>query len=318
MNTKTNPFLSVVIPVLNERESLANLFERLVPVLEGSKKSYEIIMVDDGSTDQTVKELIALQDTYPQLIVIELSRNFGKEAALTAGFQEAKGKAVISIDADLQDPPELILEMLARWEEGNEIVVAIRNNRDSDSFSKRITAASFYWLMEKIADIKIQANAGDFRLLDKKAVEALLSLPERTRFNKGLFAWIGFKTSYVYHTREVRNAGKSQFNARKLIALAIDGITSFSSTPLRLFGVLGLCISLASFIYGAYIFLRTLLFGIDMPGYASIFVTVTFFGGLNLLGIGLLGEYIGRIFLEAKQRPLFLIRNTYRAKQIEK
>lgn len=312
-----NPIVSIVIPVLNEANNIYDLFERLKAVLIQTKASYEIVIVDDGSTDNTIAKLIELQEVYPQLLVIELSRNFGKEAALTAGLQHASGDAVITIDADLQDPPELILEMLEKWKEGNEVVTAVRTDRKTDTFSKRFTAKAFYWLMDQIADIKFQPNAGDFRLLDRKAVNALLSLPERTRFNKGLFAWIGFKNCFVFHARDARNAGASQFNFRKLLALAIDGITSFSNVPLRIFGVIGLSVALLSFIYGSYILLRTLLFGVDLPGYASIFVVVTFFGGLNLIGIGLLGEYIGRVFLETKQRPIYLVRTIYQKKQAD-
>jgi len=311
----SQPYLSIVIPVLNEADNLKQLFDRLFTILGQTGKSFEIVVVDDGSTDQTLQVALAIQKERGKITVIELSRNFGKEAALTAGLQHSAGAGVITIDADLQDPPELILEMIAKWEAGSEVVTAVRSDRDSDTFRKRQTAKAFYWLMERISNIRVQPNAGDYRLFDRKAVNALLSLPERSRFNKGLFAWIGFKTAVVYHAREARNAGSSQFNFNKLFALAVDGITSFSIAPLRIFSWLGLLTALFAFAYGAYIFLRTLLYGADLPGYASIFVVIMFFGGLNLIGIGLLGEYIGRIFIETKQRPLYLISHVYAGRE---
>lgn len=307
------PRLSVVIPMRNEAPALETLFARLLPVLNATRLTYELVCIDDGSRDDTLAQLLQRRHALPTLRVVELTRNFGKEAALTAGLAHSRGDAVIVIDADLQDPPELIPQMIDAWQQGHEVVAAVHRLRDRDRWLKRASAGLFYGLMRRISDVQLMPNAGDFRLLDRVAVDALLRLPERTRFNKGLFAWIGFKTAYIEHVRAPRSDGVSQFNFRRLTRLAIDGITSFSALPLQLWVYLGLTIAGMAFLYGSAIIVRTLIWGVVVPGYASLIVAVMFFGGINLLGIGILGEYIGRIFIEVKARPLYLVRRVHGA-----
>jgi glycosyltransferase involved in cell wall biosynthesis len=305
------PEVSIVIPVYNESQMLGHLFATLLPILQPAARSFEIVVVNDGSSDDSLQRLLALQCTLPQLRVVDLSRNFGKEAALTAGLAYSRGACAIVLDADLQDPPELIAQMLAKWREGYETVVAVHAERSTDSYLRRTFSGWFYGLLNSVSHLTIIPNAGDFRLLDRAAIEAFLALPERTRFNKGLFAWIGFRHYLIEHERPARAAGASKFNYRRLFSLAIDGITSFSSVPLRISTYLGMLVAAVSFGYGAYIVLRTLIYGADVPGYASLFIAVVFIGGINLLGIGILGEYVGRIFLESKRRPLYVVRKAH-------
>lgn len=305
------PVLSLVIPCHNESAGLQALFARILPLLEQAEPSHEIIVVNDGSRDQTLPVLLALQGTLPQLRVVDLSRNFGKEAAIAAGLAHCRGKCAILMDADLQDPPELIPTMLARWRAGDEAVVAVHSMRATDSALRRALTRGFYRLMGSWSDTAMTPNMGDFRLLDRAVVDAFLALPERTRFNKGLFAWIGFRQSIIEHDRPLRDTGRSSFSYRSLFGLALEAITSFSSAPLRLCAWSGGLIAVAAFVYGLYIVLRTLLIGNPVPGYTSIFVAVTFFGGVNLLGIGILGEYVGRVFVESKRRPLYLVRRLH-------
>jgi glycosyltransferase involved in cell wall biosynthesis len=275
----------------------------------------EIICINDGSTDNTLALLVFQQQNCVianvQIKILDLSRNFGKEAALTAGLDYASGDAVIPIDTDLQDPPELILEMLEQWQQGYEIVLATRCDRSSDSWLKRSTARWFYKLHNKISKPALPEDTGDFRLLDRCAVDALKQLPENQRFMKGLFNWVGFRTTQISYARVARIEGESKFSAWRLWTLALDGITSFSTVPLQVWTYLGLSISVSAFFYGSFIFLRTLVFGIDLPGYASLLVSMLFLGGLQLIGIGVLGEYIGRIYMESKHRPVYLIRKKY-------
>jgi glycosyltransferase involved in cell wall biosynthesis len=304
------PELSLVIPVYNESAGLDALFERLLPILAAAA-SFEIVMVNDGSGDDTLPRLLQRQQAVPQLRVIDLSRNFGKEAALTAGLWHCRGACAITLDADLQDPPELIPQMLDKWREGYETVVAVHAERNTDTFLRRVFSHAFYFLLNAVSDMRFVPNAGDFRLLDRVVIEAFLSLPERTRYNKGLFAWVGFRQHLIEHERPLRASGASSFGFRRLLRLAVEGITSFSSFPLRLWTYIGMLIAGASFFYGSYILLRTVVFGIDVPGYASLIVAVMFFGGINLLSIGVLGEYVGRIFMESKQRPLYVVRRLH-------
>jgi glycosyltransferase involved in cell wall biosynthesis len=242
--------------------------------------------------------------------VIDLSRNFGKDIALSAGLDHARGDAIVPIDVDLQDPPELIPEMLGLWQEGHEVVLAIRGDRSSDTHTKRITAGLFYRLMSWFGDITIPAHAGDFRLMDRSVVDALKRLPERTRFMKGLFAWLGFRQTAIYYTRPPRAVGYTKWKPWKLWNYALDGVVSFTTLPLRIWTYLGFLVALFSLGYLVVIVLRTLMLGVDVPGYASILSVVLLFSGFNMIGLGLLGEYIGRIFVEVKQRPLYLIRET--------
>ena len=271
-------------------------YQALRGVLEGINDTcFEIICVDDGSHDDTLSRLISLVDHDPRLSIIELSRNFGKEAALTAGLDAAKGDAVIPIDADLQDPPELIPALIAAWRKGADVVLARRTNRDSDTFFKRNTAQLFYRLHNWLSQVQIPSNVGDFRLIDKSVVEAIKQLPERQLFMKGLFAWLGFKTVTVEYARKPRKAGSTKFSWWSLLNLSLEGLTSFSTEPLRLCAYAGGVIAAMTLFYGAFIVLRTLVQGVDVPGYASLLVAVLFLGSLQLISIGLLGEYVGRI-----------------------
>lgn len=310
------PEVSIVIPCHDESAGLPALFSALLPIISATAPQFEIVAVNDGSTDDTLQQLLALQKSIPQLRVIDLSRNFGKEAAVAAGLAHCRGKCAILLDADLQDPPELIPQMLERWREGYECVVAIHASRGSDSLARRALTAGFYRILNAVSNTTTPANVGDFRLLDRAVVEAFLALPERTRFNKGLFAWIGFRQCLIEHERPLRATGTSKFTYRRLFSLAIEGITSFSSTPLRVSAYAGGVISLLAFLYGSYILLRTLIYGNPVPGYASIFVAVVFLGGINLLSIGVLGEYVGRIFVESKQRPLYVVRRAHEPDEI--
>jgi glycosyltransferase involved in cell wall biosynthesis len=246
--------------------------------------------------------------------VLEFSRNFGKEPAMTAGIDASSGDCVIPIDADLQDPPALIAEMLKKWQEGAEVVLAKRVDRSSDSYAKRTTAVMFYRLHNALSHLQIPETVGDYRLMDRVVVDALKQLPERQRFMKGLFAWVGFKTVTIEYSRDARLAGETKFSGWKLLNFAIEGITSFSLMPLKIWIYVGLAGALFAFLYATFIILRTLIFGIDLPGYASLLVVTLFFGSLQLISLGVIGEYIGRIYFESKQRPLYLIRKKYSSK----
>jgi glycosyltransferase involved in cell wall biosynthesis len=306
------PLLSLVVPFYNESAAVACFFQRITPILAAlDTLAYEIVCINDGSADDTLAQLIAIAERDRRVRVIDLSRNFGKEAALTAGLNEALGDAVIPIDADLQDPPEVIPLLVEQWRNGYEVVLAKRANRDSDSYMKRKTAGMFYRLYNAVSDIKLPENVGDFRLVDRQVLDALKQLPENRRFMKGLFAWVGFKTVTVEYAREARSAGESKFSGWRLWNFALEGITSFSTVPLRWWTYFGSAISLFAFIYGLVIIFKTLIHGIDMPGYASILTVVLFLGGIQLIGIGVLGEYVGRTYLESKGRPIYLIRRRY-------
>lgn len=306
--------ISIVVPFYNEGEGIPGFYHALCPVFERAPDvSFEVICVDDGSQETTLKQLVALVESDRRFRVLELSRNFGKEAALTAGIDAARGDAVIPIDADLQDPPELIPELIKAWQGGAEVVLARRVNRETDSFFKRKTAELFYRIHRRISNLKIPENVGDFRLMDRVVVEALKQLPERQRFMKGLFAWVGFKTVVVDYTRTPRSSGETKFSGWKLWNFAIEGVTSFSAVPLKLWTYIGSIGALLSLCYAAFIILRTLIHGIDIPGYASLLVAILFLGSLQLISIGMLGEYIGRMYMETKQRPIYIVRKRYEA-----
>lgn len=310
------PLISIVAPFYNESEALAQFFEVMNHVLAGVKCcGYEIVCVNDGSRDDTLAQLVAISNTDAHVRIIDLSRNFGKEAALTAGIDAARGDVVIPIDADLQDPPELIEVMLEEWTKGADVVLAKRTDRSSDGYLKRRTAELFYRVHNQLSDIAIPENVGDFRLMDRKVVDALKLLPERRRFMKGLFAWVGFTTVTVEYARKARIAGKSKFSGWKLWNFAIEGITSFSTAPLRVTTYVGLIISLAAFIFALYIILRTMIQGVDWPGYSSLIVTILFMSGVQLIGIGVVGEYVGRIYIESKRRPVYIVQHVYEQKQ---
>lgn len=307
--------LSLVVPVFNEVESIDLFIARISEVFRSETQvAVDIVFINDGSTDGTLELLLERQQHDPRLTILDLSRNFGKEAALTAGLQYAGGQVVVPIDVDLQDPPEVILQMIALWREGFEVVLGHRVSRDSDSWAKQVSANGFYRLHNRIAEQKLPENVGDFRLMDRCVVQALQSLPESRRFMKGLFAWVGFRTTYVDYVRPARAAGATKFNGWRLWNFALEGITSFSTEPLRIWTYLGLGVSLISFAFAIFIVLRALIHGIDLPGYASLMVAVTFLGGLQLIGIGVLGEYLGRTYIESKRRPVFLVRRIYSTK----
>ncbi|WP_206194066.1 glycosyltransferase family 2 protein [Serratia microhaemolytica] len=304
--------LSLVVPVFNEVKMIDLFVGKVSDELKRDPLiNFEIVFVNDGSTDETLECLIKCQREDPRIKIVDLSRNFGKEAALTAGLQLASGEVVVPIDVDLQDPPELIHEMIARWRDGYEVVLGRRIDRNSDSLAKRTSANWFYRVHNKLANIRLPENVGDFRLMDRVVIEALKQLPESRRFMKGLFAWVGFRTTYIDYVRPERVAGSSKFNSWKLWNLALEGITSFSTVPLRIWTYIGLAISLTSFVFAVYVLFKILIYGVDVPGYASLMVAVTFLGGLQLIGIGVIGEYLGRTYIESKQRPVFLVRHIY-------
>ncbi len=306
---RPSPFrLSVVIPCYNEEAVLPLLKERLLPVLKSITADFEVICINDGSTDMTWSLLLGLQAADPRFRLIDLARNFGKEIALSAGLAHASGDAVVPMDADLQDPPELIADFVRHWQAGADTVIGVRSDRTSDSLFKRVSANGFYRVMSRLSDVPITRNAGDFRLMDRQVVDALLQLPERTRFMKGLFAWVGHRQVLVEFSRAPRAAGSSKWPGWKLWNFALDGLFSFSTLPLRIWTYFGLSVAAAGMLYMAYIVLRTLLVGSDVPGYPSLLAILLFVSGLQLTSIGLLGEYLGRIFMEVKQRPLYLVR----------
>lgn len=311
-NGGSKVLLSLVVPCYNESSAIQYFADAICPILDAIPNTeWEIICIDDGSKDATLSKLTTLAATDSRFRVLEFSRNFGKEAALTAGIDAALGQAVIPIDADLQDPPELIHDMVDAWRNGAEVVLARRVDRNSDSILKRKTALWFYKLHNKISKPKIPENVGDFRLIDRCVVNALKQLPERQRFMKGLFAWVGFRTVVLDYIRPARTAGETKFSAFALWNFAMEGITSFSTVPLRVWTYLGAISAFLSLSYAIYIVVRTIVSGNSVPGYASIFVAITFFGSIQLICIGLIDEYIGRIYIETKQRPIYIIRKTY-------
>jgi glycosyltransferase involved in cell wall biosynthesis len=306
-----SPTLSIVTPFYNESAAIDAYFDGLRRTLDGV--DYEVVCVNDGSVDDTLARLVEQARRDPRIVVVDLSRNFGKEAALTAGIDVARGDAVVPLDADLQDPPEVIHELVARWREGYEVVVAHRRDRSTDSLAKRATAAAFYRVHNLISHPQIPENVGDFRLMDRRVVDVLKTLPERQRFMKGLFAWVGFRTATVDYVRARRSAGKSRFSSWRLWNFAVEGMTSFSSAPLRIWTYVGSLVSFLAFIYGSFIVIRVLVQGVDTPGYASLLVAILLLGGIQLIGIGVLGEYLGRVYAETKQRPVYVVRQVIRS-----
>jgi glycosyltransferase involved in cell wall biosynthesis len=306
--------LSIVVAMFNEEASIDAFFADVDAVAARLPLAVEYVCVNDGSRDGTLAKLLAHQAQDKRIRIVDLARNFGKEAAMTAGIAHARGDAVVVIDADLQDPPELIEQFVAKWREGYEVVYGIRASRASDTFAKRISAEAFYKLFNRITSVPIPPDAGDFRLLDRKVVDALLMFPERNRFMKGLFAWVGFKQIGVPFVRPPRAHGKTAWNTWKLINFAIDGVTGFSTIPLRVWSYVGALVSLIGFAYALFLVIRTVLYGVDVPGYASIMVTVLFLGGVQLLCLGMLGEYMGRLYMEAKGRPIYIVSRIYEDK----
>ncbi|MEC7289402.1 MAG: glycosyltransferase family 2 protein [Pseudomonadota bacterium] len=304
------PTLSIVVPMYNEEEALDGFFGRLQRALQTVTPSYEIVCVNDGSRDLTLARLRQAAEQDDRIKVVNLSRNFGKEIALSAGLDHASGDAVIPIDADLQDPPEVIPLMVAKWRAGAKLVLAKRRDRSSDGWLKRVTANGAYWLFSKLTHPRIPQNVGDFRLMDRVVVNAIKRLPERSRFMKGLFAWIGYEADIVEYDREARSAGETKWNYWKLWNFALDGITSFSSLPLRVWSYIGFGVSLLAMAYLGVIISKSLIFGLDVPGYASLMSVILFFNGISLIGIGVIGEYLARIFTEVKARPLYIVSET--------
>lgn len=310
-----DPLISIVAPFYNEEDGVELFFKQIIATMEAiASVRFEIVCVNDGSSDATLEKLVLVSQRDRRVKVIDLTRNFGKEAALTAGLHEAAGDAVVVIDADLQDPPSLIPEMIQRWRQGAEVVLARRASRACDSFLKRTTAALFYRIHNALSELKIPENVGDFRLMDRQVVNALRSLPERHRFMKGLFAWVGFNTVTIDYERTPRSAGKTKFSGWRLWNFALEGITSFSTVPLRSWMYIGGAIAALAFCYGTFMVGRTLLFGNPVPGYASLVSVVLFMSGIQLVGIGVVGEYVGRIYDESKERPVYLVRRRYESR----
>ena len=302
--------LSLIVPVLNEEDAVLVFLETVRPILSRMQLRTEIIFIDDGSTDSTFDTLCREAKKDLSLRLIRFSRNFGKEAALTAGLDLAKGEAVIPIDVDLQDPPELIEEFVRYWREGFDVVVGQRVERNADSQTKRATAGGFYRVFNAVSAQKIEPNVGDFRLMSRPVIDATLQLRERNRFMKGLFAWVGFRAIAVPYSRPQRTVGQTKFSYWKLWNFALDGITSFSTVPLRIWTYVGIGVSAMALLYTLFIFVQTLIFGRDVPGYASLMIVVLVLGAVQLLSLGVIGEYLGRLYLETKQRPLYLVSET--------
>jgi polyisoprenyl-phosphate glycosyltransferase len=300
--------LSVVIPVFNEERGLARLLERLVPVLEATAGPFEVIFVDDGSTDATLAQVRAANAVDPRIKAIALSRNFGKEIAVTAGLRAARSEATVLMDADLQHPPELIPQLIAGWRDGHDIVYGARRDRDADSPLRRAFSGIYYKLFRALSGTRLHENGGDFRLFSRRALDAFNRLGERARFNKGLFAWIGYSVLAVpFEVPERADSGGSKWSLRKLTRFAIDGVASFSTLPLRVWSILGLAVSLFAFGYAVFFLIKTLIYGSDLAGFPSLIISIMFFGGVQLISLGVMGEYLGRIYDEVKGRPLYLV-----------
>ena len=306
-NKRSNPSISCVMPAYNEAGNLGVVVPHVIKALNNLSKNIEIIVVNDGSRDATAKILADLCTTFPQIVALNLSRNFGKEAALTAGLEATQGDVVVILDADGQHPVDLIPEMLQKWVHGSDVVYAIRKTRHDQSALQIAFTSVFYKLINWRSRVQIPANAGDFRLMDKKVVLALRELPERNRFMKGLYAWVGFNSTAIDYEPLPRADGQSNFGFRGAMSLAMTGLMAFSVTPLRLVSYFGLVLSLASLGYGAWVIFDYFWFGADTPGYATIVVGMMFLSGIQLLSIGVLAEYVGRIYEEVKQRPMYLI-----------
>lgn len=306
-----DPLLSLVVPVFNEEESVDLFIDSTIGVLEAAAFRFEIVFVNDGSRDDTLIHLLDHGERDKRLRIVNLSRNFGKEAALTAGIDNARGDVLIPMDIDLQDPPELIAHFIEKWREGYDVVYGVRTLRVTDTATKRVSAGWFYRIFNALSPVRIPANAGDFRLVDRRAVEVLRQLPERNRFMKGLFAWVGFNSIGVPYERPARSLGDTKFNLWRLWNFALDGVVSFSTTPLRAWFYVGVAIAAIAFLYALLIVTRVLLFGIDTPGYASLLIAVLLLGGIQLLSLGIIGEYLGRLFLEVKGRPIYVVEGVY-------
>ena len=300
--------LSVVIPVYNEAKSLTALLERLLPVLDATGSDYEVIFVDDGSRDATLEALRAAHGAHGRVKALSLSRNFGKEVAVTAGLQAATGEATILMDGDLQHPPELIPELIAGWKGGYDIVYGARTDRQADGFLRRSFSVFYYQLFKALSGTKLHDNAGDYRLFSRRALDAFNRMGERSRFNKGLYAWIGFSVMAVpFEVPDRPDGTRSRWSPRRLARFAIDGLASFSTLPLRVWSVLGLAVSLFAFAYILAFLIKTMVFGVDQAGFPTLIISIMFFSGVQLISLGVIGEYLGRIYEEVKGRPLYLV-----------
>lgn len=305
---KQKKMITILVPAYNEEEVLDMLYERLKTIMnQNTKYDFEILLVNDGSKDGTFEIMQELRKKDKRVCYLNLSRNFGKETAMIAGLDYCNGDAVVIIDADLQDPPELIPEMIKYWEEGYDDVYAKRKSRKGESWLKKYTSKMYYKVLQSFTKIEIQKDTGDFRLLDRRCIEALKSIRESQRYTKGLFSWIGYNKKELLYDRDPRAAGKTKWNYKKLIDLSIDGITSFTTSPLRWAALIGCGVSVIGFVYMLYIIIKTIVTGIDVPGYASLMVVILFLGGIQLIFLGIIGEYLGRTFNESKHRPLYFI-----------
>jgi glycosyltransferase involved in cell wall biosynthesis len=311
---KNNLLISIVIPCYNEESNINTLYSTLKDVLEKNNYSFELVFVNDGSKDNTLKLLLEAHQKDNRVKVIDLSRNFGKELALSAGLDFASGDCVIPFDADLQDPAEIIPKLIEKYQEGYEIVNAVRTKREGETRLKKATSNLFYKIFNKFSSTKLEPNVGDFRLISRPALEVIKKMPERCRFMKGIFSWVGFNSTSVEFVRKPRNSGKTKWSYLRLIDLAINGITSFSTFPLRLAFLLGTIVSFFGFIYAIYIILQKIIFGNSVKGYPSIIVALLFLGGIELIVLGVVGEYIGKIYEEVKQRPLYVVKRIWNDK----
>lgn len=301
------PSIDIIVPVYNEQDVLPLFVSRIKEVMQECDVSWRVIFVDDGSSDESLAQMKAIHEQESRFGYLAFSRNFGKEYALTAGLDHATADAAIVIDVDLQDPPELIPDMIAHWHHGYDVVYATRKARHGESMVKKATASWFYRIINSMSKIDIPKDTGDYRLMSRKAYSAVNKLRERNRFMKGLFAWVGFKQKQIYFEREPRAAGETKWNYGKLWRFALDGITSFSYLPLRFATWIGMTVATIAFLYGTVIIAKTIIMGNDVPGYPSLMVVILFLGGIQLTALGIIGEYLGRMFNESKQRPLYLV-----------
>lgn len=300
--------ITILIPSYNEEDVLLMLYERIIKIINSQTNyNFEVLFINDGSTDKTLQIIKNLRANDSRICYLNLSRNFGKEIAMIAGLDYSKGDAVIIIDADLQDPPELIPEMISYWEQGYDDVYAKRKTRKGETWLKKFTSKMYYKTLQSVTKIEIQKDTGDFRLLDRRCVEALKQFRESQRYTKGLFSWIGYNKKELLYDRDPRAAGNTKWNYKKLVDLSIDGITSFTTAPLRWSAIIGLLISLIGFIYMIAIIVKTIISGVDVPGYASTMVVILFIGGIQLIFLGIIGEYLGRAFYESKNRPIYFV-----------
>lgn len=301
--------ISLIVPVFNEEQSINLFYQAVRRELQIDHADVEIVFINDGSTDQTAEQAAALAQADEQVMLINFSRNFGKEPALFAGLEYATGDAVIPMDVDLQDPISVIPLLIEQWQKGADVVLAKRRDRSADSYMKRHSATLFYHLLNRISYTRIEENVGDFRLMDRKVVDVIRALPEHQLFMKGVLSWAGFNTVVVEYERAGRVAGNSKFNGWKLWNLALEGVTSFSTVPLRLWTYIGGAISIFAVLYAVYMVLDKIFFGNSVPGYPSLMTAILFLGGVQLIGIGILGEYVGRIYIEAKHRPRYVVKD---------